>query len=232
MVVMFMVYKYIRDIEVRASRFTFTSYRSRSQRAERIRSRKVMIQGIMYAVAMLLVLLSFSATVFLRGFVARIHAYTLTPLQGFYNAFIYSGILQRWFFNNDGHCKWCSPASIVSSMNVVFSSMRSSMRTSSKIDKEIERLNNGRSMIATIGEAETSPSPEEGAVLNNESSMIATVVKEEKEDCDEKLTGDEEETKDDEEGNCGEQVALDEETKDERGCRSPDFVATTIVSKE
>lgn len=88
-VAMSIVYLHIRDIEVKAARYTFAAYSS-SQAAERKRSRRVMIQGIMYAVAMMPVILPWMFAVFFtNGYASLMKSSILIPLQGFYNAFIY-----------------------------------------------------------------------------------------------------------------------------------------------
>ncbi len=106
-VVMFLVYKYIRDIEVKAAKYAFISF-SPTQRAERTRSRKVMIQGVMYAIAMMLVFLPFFVYMVVQTYVIDIQVAIFSPLQGIYNVMIYSGILQKWFYNNDNYCSCCS----------------------------------------------------------------------------------------------------------------------------
>ncbi len=133
MVVMYMVYKHIRDIEKKAQAYTFTSHRSsdRTIRAtERKRSQRVMIQGVMYAVALLLVFIPFSVRICLssfggiESFAMTLLAGILVPLQGMYNAIIYSGKLQNWWYNNENQCR----LQCCSCIDVSISSLRTSVK--------------------------------------------------------------------------------------------------------
>ncbi len=76
------------------------------------RSQRVMIQGLMYAIAMMLVFLPlFFLQVFTNGYSSMMVAYTLALMQGLANAFIYSGVLQDWCYKNDSVCTCCSLSS-------------------------------------------------------------------------------------------------------------------------
>ncbi len=136
MVAMFMVYKHIRDIEKKARSYTFNAFRTNErqyQAAERKRSRRVIIQGLMYAVAMLLVFIPlFVYFLCLIGgipsFAMEVIVNLFHPLQGMYNAFIYSGKLQHWLYNHENQCRWqhCSCCSFFDV--VTFSSFHSSVK--------------------------------------------------------------------------------------------------------
>ncbi len=74
-----------------------------------------MIQGCMYAIAMLLALIPIILETCLtianiELFALRLVINFLFPLQGMYNGFIYSGKLQNWFYNNETQlkCQCCS----------------------------------------------------------------------------------------------------------------------------
>ena len=54
-----------------------------------------MIQGVMYAAAMMLIYIPTLIVAFIPGYISLMQAYMLTSLQGFYNAFTYSGALQK-----------------------------------------------------------------------------------------------------------------------------------------
>jgi hypothetical protein len=92
---MYLTYKSVADIETKARRYSFANY-SRSQTAtERKRSRRVLVQGILYSLALFLINILSIITIILaklgiRSYVLHILAYTFWPLQGFFNALIYS----------------------------------------------------------------------------------------------------------------------------------------------
>jgi len=94
-ITMYLTYKSVADIETKARRYSFASY-SRSQTAtERKRSRRVLLQGILYSLALFLINILSIITIILaklgiRSYVLHILAYTFWPLQGFFNALIYS----------------------------------------------------------------------------------------------------------------------------------------------
>ncbi len=119
MIAMFVVWKHIRDVEASAAKYCFAAYSS--SQAERKRSRSIMVQGVMYAAAMLLVIIPFVIALSIPGsFLSMLQVYILSFLQGFYNAFIYSGKLQKWFYNNDGNFICCSPSTVRTSMRSLF----------------------------------------------------------------------------------------------------------------
>jgi hypothetical protein len=101
---MCMVYKSVSDIEKKARRYSFQGYISpRSKNANhRRRSRRVMIQGILYGLSLFLIYifpiinlvltqipLGYSISV-KTWYILQLLQYTFWPLQGFFNALIYS----------------------------------------------------------------------------------------------------------------------------------------------
>jgi hypothetical protein len=93
---MFVVYRYVRDTERKARRFSFVArFQAQDERKTMKRSRRVMIQGILYCAAMVLLYI-FS---FIHAVIAMITkksipmlnliSGTLTPLQGVFNVCIY-----------------------------------------------------------------------------------------------------------------------------------------------
>ncbi len=180
MVVMFMVYRHIQEIEKKAQAYAFSSFRislRTSQTAKRKRSRRIMIQGLMYAVAMLLVFLPlFVYFLCLLGGVIGSFALEMVfgifvPLQGMYNAFIYSGKLQHWFYNHENQYRRWQCCSCV---DVSFSSLHTSIKRQlySIFDKSVEDDSNqqekseGKDKIIGIRD---SVSP--GLKVNTESSL-------------------------------------------------------------
>ena len=97
-ITMYMVYRYMRNIEKRAESFTF-SFHTSSRKQERERSKKIMKQGILYGLALFLVFF-FSSLHFFENLIFGEWAVSIfgldiltaifTPLQGLFNAFIYS----------------------------------------------------------------------------------------------------------------------------------------------
>lgn len=99
-IMMGMVYKHIVDIERQAEVYSFARFSS--QKMNRMRSRRVMIQGILYASAIffahdvpLILLVSFSnGSVY---FSVSMYRVVVTPLHGFINALIYSiPLIRGW----------------------------------------------------------------------------------------------------------------------------------------
>jgi hypothetical protein len=90
-VTMYMVYKSVSKIEIQAHRYSFNSYRSKV--TDRKRSRRVMLQGALYSLALILTYI-FAAIIIVVGgsinsYVLHILLYIFWPLQGFFNALIY-----------------------------------------------------------------------------------------------------------------------------------------------
>jgi hypothetical protein len=101
-VTMYMVYRSISDIEKQAHRYSFASY-TRSHNNDPKRSRRVMLQGVLYSLGLFITFI-FSIV---QNFTGRLSyllvmlVYTFWPLQGFFNALIYSipvfqRIYKRW----------------------------------------------------------------------------------------------------------------------------------------
>jgi hypothetical protein len=96
-IVMFIVYKDVRNIEQKALKYSFIArFHDENTKKTRKRSRRVMIQGILYSTTM--VLLWLAAAVFMayakiyereRSVVLSIFWATVIPLQGLFNFFIY-----------------------------------------------------------------------------------------------------------------------------------------------
>jgi hypothetical protein len=87
---MYIVYRSISTIELQAQIYSFPRYRSRD--SDRKRSRRVMLQGILYSLALILTY-TFTLIESLNNgasYVLHILMYTFWPLQGFFNALIYS----------------------------------------------------------------------------------------------------------------------------------------------
>jgi hypothetical protein len=85
-----MVYKSVSNIEIQAHKYTFASFRF--QKNDRKRSRRVMIQGILYSLALFLTY-TFVIAILLStdgSPLAIILSATLWPLQGVFNVLIYS----------------------------------------------------------------------------------------------------------------------------------------------
>ena len=93
---MFVVYRYVRDTEQKASQFNFLArFQGQNSKKTMKRSRRVMIQGVLYSVAMLLlyIFIFFYAIVFMiikrDPFKLQLIATTISPLQGVFNVLIY-----------------------------------------------------------------------------------------------------------------------------------------------
>ena len=94
---MFVVYRHVRDVERKALKYSFLArLRGKNNKKNMKRSRRVMIQGILYSVTMLLLYIF----VFIHVIVAMITkkdiilvlvliVFTITPLQGVFNVTIY-----------------------------------------------------------------------------------------------------------------------------------------------
>ena len=95
-VLMFVVYRYVRDTERMAAQYSFVArFRAQNEKKTMKRSRRVMIQGILYCVAMvLLYIFTYIQIVVLMITKKRIPMLdliilTLSPLQGVFNVCIY-----------------------------------------------------------------------------------------------------------------------------------------------
>jgi len=93
---MFRVYRAVRDIEINAEKYSFLAkFKGHNKKKTRKRSRRVMIQGILYSVAMVLTWIFTFITVVImfisKGSIKVIHslANAMLPLQGAFNFFIY-----------------------------------------------------------------------------------------------------------------------------------------------
>jgi hypothetical protein len=103
-IIMYMVYRSVADIEIQAQKYTFARYRS--QNNDRKRSRRVMLQGLLYSSALILVYL-FPILMILMNALSKVDkisytiyilTYSFWPLQGFFNALIYAiPIFQRMY---------------------------------------------------------------------------------------------------------------------------------------
>jgi hypothetical protein len=93
-ITMHMVYKTMSKIETQSFRYSFAAYRR--QKSDMRRSRRVMIQSILYNLALFLTCIFniSNAIVGIFGggssYVLNIFAHTFWPLQGFFNALIYA----------------------------------------------------------------------------------------------------------------------------------------------
>jgi hypothetical protein len=89
-----MVYSYVARIEAKAHRYSFARYRSQTK--SRDRSKRVMMQGVLFTSALFLVYIFPFICGLVDLFIQRnvyaliIPNYILWPLQGFFNALIYS----------------------------------------------------------------------------------------------------------------------------------------------
>ena len=92
---MFLVYMAVRNVEKEAQKYSFARYSS-SKKKNMMMSRRVMLQGILYSVALASICLAYILMVFIP---ALYPSYVLTsilfPLQGFWNALIYMKPLFR-----------------------------------------------------------------------------------------------------------------------------------------
>jgi hypothetical protein len=96
-----MVYRSVSNIEIQGQRYSFAAYRSQTN--DRKRSRRVMLQGILYSLALFLTYIFSIVEIFNNddSYVTHILEFTFWPLQGFFNALIYSiPVFQRM------HKKW------------------------------------------------------------------------------------------------------------------------------
>lgn len=93
-ITMFRVYKSVSDIEINAQRYSFANYRSGI--IHRNRSRRVMLQGVLYSATLVFInLFSIINIIFAQNssrvmYGLKIAQFILWPLQGFFNALIYS----------------------------------------------------------------------------------------------------------------------------------------------
>jgi hypothetical protein len=88
-VTMFMVYRSVSNIEIQAHKYSFASFGS--QKNNRMRSRRVMIQGVLYSLALFLTYIFIIAKMFINdeSSASIILSVTLWPLQGVFNVLIY-----------------------------------------------------------------------------------------------------------------------------------------------
>ncbi len=111
-VTMYMVFKHVCDVETKAQQYSFSKWRKESlakskSSNDRKRSHRVMVQGIMYSVALFLAYLPPIIGIILdenETFASEIIIQTLTPLLGLYNTFIYTGILQKYVYKKSCNC--------------------------------------------------------------------------------------------------------------------------------
>jgi hypothetical protein len=90
-VTMFMVYRSVSKIEIQAHRYSFAIYRS--QRNNRMRSRRVMLQGVLYSLALFCVNIFVLIEMLDKSNISHTLitlSYAFWPLQGFFNALIFS----------------------------------------------------------------------------------------------------------------------------------------------
>jgi hypothetical protein len=89
-VTMFMVYRSISNIEIQAQKYSIARYRS--QKNDNKRSYRVMLQGVLYNLALFLTWVFPIVLMFRKDdfYVSHIITYIFWPLQGFFNALIYS----------------------------------------------------------------------------------------------------------------------------------------------
>jgi membrane protein implicated in regulation of membrane protease activity len=92
---MYLTYKSVAEIERKARRYSFVSYTRSQTINERKRSHRVLIQGLLYSLALFLVNVFLTIIIGLARFGIRRYALNLLahafwPLQGFFNALIYS----------------------------------------------------------------------------------------------------------------------------------------------
>jgi hypothetical protein len=90
---MFMVYRSVSRIEKQAHKYSFARYMSKKN--DRKRSHRVMLQGVLYSLVLLLIYICAIAKNAVQAtgrsaYIIRILFYTFWPLQGFFNALIYS----------------------------------------------------------------------------------------------------------------------------------------------
>jgi hypothetical protein len=87
---MYMVYRSVSNIEIQAQKYSFAAYRS--QKNDRKRSRRVMLQGVLYSLALFITNI-FSVILMAtkeETYVLYVLMSIFWPLQGFFNALIYS----------------------------------------------------------------------------------------------------------------------------------------------
>ena len=95
-VTMFVVYTTVRDIERKAEKYCFLAkFRAHSRKKTMKRSRRVMIQGLLYSVVMVMLYLPLCINIIInmigkdRKLVIWLPSITIIPLQGVLNLFIY-----------------------------------------------------------------------------------------------------------------------------------------------
>jgi len=106
LLIMFMVYRAVRDIENRAAQYSIAQYRPRqssnnnNSNSHNSRSRRIMVQGILYSVILFVVHLPLSIAIFYEfssggrpdddtRYVLEILSFTFFPAQGFFNVLVY-----------------------------------------------------------------------------------------------------------------------------------------------
>lgn len=100
-VVMFLVYRHLRQIERKAERYTFAAFTLSCREKQMKRSRRVMIQGFLYATTLFPVFLSMTLWMIVPsiydGIFMRYTVGVLIPLQGLFNALIYCiPVFRKW----------------------------------------------------------------------------------------------------------------------------------------
>jgi hypothetical protein len=96
---MYMVYRNILNIELEARRYSFSPHRSAPTINDSERSRRVMLQGVLYSLSLFLSWI-FLINIFGKKelYVTYILSYMFWPLQGFFNALIYAiPVFQRMY---------------------------------------------------------------------------------------------------------------------------------------
>jgi hypothetical protein len=100
-VTMFMVYRSVSNIEIQALKYSITRFRSQTQKTDNERSRRVMLQGVLYSLALVLTYIFVGVLIIKKDdalYVLYIFGFIFWPLQGFFNALIYSiPVFQRMY---------------------------------------------------------------------------------------------------------------------------------------
>ena len=90
-IVMFQVYKCVHNVEKEALKYSFTRYSSSNQQATMTISKRVMVQGVLYAVVLLYPIIIFGLhRAFFKNYTVSMLTTIFFPSQGFFNAFIYA----------------------------------------------------------------------------------------------------------------------------------------------
>jgi len=129
-IVMYIVYKYVLSLEKTKDKISFTasisvsSLSRKSLRRKREKSRRIMVQGILYSMSMFVTYFPTFITVFVAVHLQKLPfgvfftASILSPLQGFHNCFIY--LLPRFVDRKKQKAKRNEKAKSITSISNAF----------------------------------------------------------------------------------------------------------------